>query len=76
MDIIINGIETAVKNNLRYKTHKITTNAGGSTFQSKNFIPRGVRSLYKSKVRLSLNLRKAKCLTKVLTVKNKIVEAE
>ena len=47
-----------------------------STFQSKNFIPREEISLYQPKDRLSRNIRMAKYVSKVLYVRNKIVQAE
>ena len=75
-DFFIGELENAVKNNIKKNSDKPTSNNNGNHFKSNNFIPRPVRSLYKSKARHTKQLRKAKCLNRVLSIRNKIIKAE
>lgn len=48
----------------------------GSEFRSKNMTPREMRTVFKQKSKAYKSFRKAKVLSRCLTVKKKIMEAE
>ena len=74
---LINNIESKVKISLRKKSNfKDKMKSDGKAFKSKNLIPREVRTLLKRKSRAYKNLKKAKVVSRCLSIKNKIINAE
>ena len=75
-DLFINALEKAVNNNLKIKTEKINCSTHGNNFNSKNFIPRKVRAVFKMKASITKKLKKSKCVNRVLSIRKKIIQAE
>ena len=68
-------MEKSVTDNLRLEQRKnITHNKDGKSFRSKNKIPREIRSLFKSKRRLSKNLRKSTCAEHIKSIRKNILQ--
>ena len=77
VDIIIAAIEQAVKNNIKPKLKKkVIHNKDGLQFKSKNKIPRNVRSLFKSKRRISSQIRKSSTVSHIVNLRKKIMNIE
>ena len=76
IQVIMDTIESSVTNNLELKAAKNIKNYNGKTFKSKNMIPRNVRSLYKTKLRLSNKLRKCKSKSRIHAIRKRMINVE